>query len=168
MASSGIRKVAHRLWIWIGILTLILWDVWGGEGLLGIDCSGLARQGLIWGQLAYGVRTLNGTPIRNALWLWWNDCSALALRDGFKGATHEYFRADGIANADEGRLKPGDLAVTADGVHVLIYLGDRAWIEADPAAHKVLEIDLRTDNPWLHVPVVFVRWKCLDLPFTTS
>jgi hypothetical protein len=235
MKSVGLRKAAHRLWIWIGILTLILWVypvayrmtrllmllgvaafwvgalvscwgkkpmriallagalflvvlvslpgratqpdvlaedyrrglrlfrgvryVWGGEGLLGIDCSGLARQGLIWGQLAHGTRTLNGTPIRNALWLWWNDCSALALRDGFKGSTREYFRADGIANADHGRLKTGDLAITADGVHVLIYLGDRAWIEADPAAHKVLEIDLRTDNPWFHVPVVFVRWK---------
>ncbi len=44
--------------------------VWGGEGLLGIDCSGLVRKGLVWSQLNLGIRTLNGKPIRDAIGLW--------------------------------------------------------------------------------------------------
>jgi hypothetical protein len=136
--------------------------VWGGEGLLGIDCSGLVRQGLIWGEFSDGLRTLNGRLIRNALWLWWNDCSAMALRDGFEGLTRERFRARSILESDQGLLKAGDLAVTADGVHVMAYLGDRTWIEADPVSCKVMEINLPTENPWFRVPVVFMRWQCLD------
>ncbi len=138
--------------------------VWGGEGLLGIDCSGLVRQGMIWGQFSYGLRTLNGAPIRNALWLWWNDCSALALRDGANGLTLPRFNADSIPKADPSKLQPGDLAVTADGVHVLAYLGDGRWIEADPTLHKVVEITTPTDNPWFQMSVVFVRWKWLSDP----
>jgi hypothetical protein len=117
----------------------------------------LVRQGLIWGQLKHGICTLNGRPVRDALSLWWNDCSAEAMRDGFSGITRECFRAATIGDADPAQLRPGDLAVTADGVHVLAYLGDRTWIEADPAAHKVVEVPLPTSNAWIHVPVVFVR-----------
>jgi hypothetical protein len=137
--------------------------VWGGEGLLGIDCSGLVRQGMIWGQICYGVRTLNGGCVRDALGLWWNDCSALALRDGGDGLTRECFRADAIAKVDDTRLMPGDLAVTADGVHVLAYLGNRTWMEADPTLNKTVEIKMPTDNPWFQIPVVIMRWKQLEL-----
>lgn len=66
-----------------------------------------------------------------------------------------------MAEADHSLLKPGDLAVTDDGVHVMAYLGDRAWIEADPHAHQVIEVILPSDNPWFRMPVVFVRWQCL-------
>jgi len=41
--------------------------VWGGESLLGIDCSGLVRKGLVWGQFYHGLRTFNGKPIRDAI-----------------------------------------------------------------------------------------------------
>ena len=132
--------------------------VWGGEGLLGIDCSGLVRKGLVWGQLYHGLRTLNGRPIRDAVGLWWHDSSATALRDGYRGWTTELFREDTVAHADTSRLKAGDLAVTADGVHVMAYLGNQTWIEADPDAHKVIEVVLPTDNQWFKTPVVFVRW----------
>lgn len=132
--------------------------VWGGEGFLGIDCSGLARKGLVWAQLLHGFRTLNGRPIRSAVELWWYDCSARSLRDGYRRWTVQLFHHDSIATVDHARLRPGDLAVTADGVHVLAYLGNRTWIEADPGAGKVIEIVLPTDNPWFKVPVVFVRW----------
>jgi cell wall-associated NlpC family hydrolase len=136
--------------------------VWGGEGLLGVDCSGLVRQGLIWGQVRHGLRELNDQPIRNAMWLWWNDCSAQDLRDGFAGLTRECFRAESILEADHAQLQPGDLAVTASGVHVMAYLGNRTWIEADPGSHKVIEIALPTANTWFRLPVVFVIWECLD------
>ena len=135
--------------------------IWGGEKLLGIDCSGLVRKGFVWGQIFYGFRTLNGKPIRQAIDLWWHDCSAEALRDGYRGWTTELFREDSVAGANHVRLRPGDLAVTADGVHVMAYLGNRTWIEADPDAHKVIEVALPTDNHWFKTPVVFVRWKWL-------
>jgi cell wall-associated NlpC family hydrolase len=138
--------------------------VWGGEGFLGIDCSGLVRKGLVWGQLYHGLRTLNGRPIRDAIGLWWHDSSAKALRDGYRGWTIELFRDDTVAGADVSRLKTGDLAVTADGVHVMAYLGSRTWIEADPNAHRVIEVIVPTDNQWFKTPVVFVRWKWLVAP----
>jgi hypothetical protein len=237
-AGLGLRKIVSRGWVWIGILTLLVWVypvayrttrlltvlgvallwagalflwwrkrivtvpllamtllglglvslparpvqtealardycgglrffrgvryIWGGEGLLGIDCSGLVRQGLIWGQFRHGLRTVNGGPIRNALWLWWNDCSARDLRDGFGGLTRECSRAKSVVEADDGRLRPGDLAVTANGVHVMAYLGNQTWIEADPVIGKVQEITFPTDNPWFREPVVLVRWRWLD------
>jgi hypothetical protein len=136
--------------------------VWGGEGLLGIDCSGLVRKGLVWGQLFHGLRTLNGGPIRGALALWWHDGSAMALRDGYRGWTTELFRDDTVAGADVSKLKTGDLAVTADGGHVMAYLGSQTWIEADPDAHKVIEVVLPTDNQWFKTPAVFVRWRWLS------
>jgi hypothetical protein len=55
----------------------------------------------------------------------------------------------------------GDLAVTADGIHVMAYLGSSRWVEADPFARKVIELVSSTDNPWFRTPVVFVRWKWL-------
>jgi hypothetical protein len=136
--------------------------VWGGEGFLGVDCSGLVRKGLAWGQLYHGIRTLNGRPIRDAIGLWSHDCSARALRDGYRGWTTELFRHENIDGADHGGLRMGDLAVTADGVHVLAYLGSRKWIEADPDVHKVIEMVLPTSNVWFKTPVVFVRWKWLE------
>lgn len=135
--------------------------VWGGESLLGIDCSGLVRKGLVWGQLYHGIRSFNGRPIRDAMALWWHDASALELGNGFGGRAAELFRADSVARADSSKLRMGDLAVTADGVHVMAYLGGGTWIEADPGVHKVVEIAPPTDNPWFEVPVVFVRWNCL-------
>ena len=84
------------------------------------------------------------------------------MRDGFSGITREYSRAATIGDADPAQLRAGDLAVTADGVHVLACLGDQTWIEADPIAHKVLEVTLPTSNSWFHVPVVFVRWRYLE------
>ncbi len=135
--------------------------VWGGEGLLGIDCSGLVREGLVWGQLYHGLRMLNGRPIRDAICLWWCDSSAMALRDGYRGWTTELFRQDSIVRADPLNLRTGDLAVTADGAHVMAYLGNNTWIEADPDAGKVIQVALPTNNHWFMAPVIFVRWKWL-------
>ena len=137
--------------------------LWGGENFLGIDCSGFVRKGLIWRLGLHGLRTLNGRPIRDALSLWFHDSSARAFRDGYRGWTVELFRAASVESADHSRLRPGDLAVTADGIHIMAYLGNRTWIEADPGANKVIELALPTDNSWFKVPVVFVRWKWLGL-----
>ncbi len=136
--------------------------VWGGEGWLGIDCSGLVRKGLVWGQLYHGVRTLNGRPIRDAIGLWWHDSSAMALRDGYRGWTSELFRGETTAQVDTSKLKTGDLAVTADGIHIMAYLGNGRWIEADPAAHQVVEIAPPMESEWFKAPMVFVRWRWMS------
>jgi len=136
--------------------------VWGGEGLLGIDCSGFVRKGLIWGQALNGLRTLNGAPIRRAVSLWWHDCSAKALRDGCRDLTVPLFEAGSINETDCGDLQPGDLAVTANGVHVMVYVGDRTWAEADPDLKRVVEVTVPTENRWFTVPVVLMRWRVLS------
>ena len=136
--------------------------VWGGEGYFGIDCSGLVRKGLVWGQLISGVRGMNGGPLRNAIALWWHDCSAKELLGGFRGWTRVLFTSSSIDETDHSTLQPGDLAVTADGAHVLAYLGKATWIEADPIIGKVVEVSVPTENPWFNQPVVFIRWSWLE------
>jgi cell wall-associated NlpC family hydrolase len=136
--------------------------VWGGEGILGIDCSGLVRKALVWAELRYGLRTFNGVAIRNAVALRWHDSSARSLRDRDRGWTSELFRENRVADADHSRLSAGDLAVTVDGVHVMAYVGNRTWIEADPNVEKVVRVVLPTQNPWFNTPVVFMRWKWFE------
>ena len=51
-------------------------------------------------------------------------------------------------------------AVTASGVHVLAYLGNGKWIEADPTASTVIEVRVpERSNAWFNMPVKIVRWQ---------
>lgn len=136
--------------------------VWGGENRFGIDCSGLARKGLIIAHLREAALTLNPGHLRNAAALWWHDCSARALKDEYRGWTRVLFRADSVNAIDVSRLLPGDLAVTADGVHVLIHVGDAEWIEADPGLGRVFKAHAPLRNPWFEKPVSVVRWRRLE------
>lgn len=59
-------------------------------------------------------------------------------------------------------LVPGDLAVTNNGVHILAYIGDGQWIQADPSIGKVATLSGRNDdNTWFRVPVTTHRWQML-------
>lgn len=129
--------------------------VWGGESHAGIDCSGLARRGLIEALLA------RGAP-RQALGLWWRDCTARELGAGYRGLTRPVCDAPCLQALDPSGLLPGDLAVTADGRHVLAYLGDRRWIQADPGAQRVVTHPASAANTWHRVPVRVVRWTALS------
>jgi NlpC/P60 family len=136
--------------------------VWGGENRLGIDCSGLVRQGLIQANLQQGITTLNPTLVRQGLAMWWFDLSALALRDGQRGWTTRLFRSESINAIDSTKLLPGDLATTIDGQHILAYVGKNNWIEADPGYHKVMMVTVPDlDNFWFQVPVYVLRWEQL-------
>lgn len=135
--------------------------VWGGEGRLGIDCSGLVRQALIRASLEEGLSSLNGDLIRSAAALWWFDSSARALRDGYRGTTTVLLEAPSANAVPTERLAPGDFAVTSDGIHVLAFLGDHRWIEADPDLGRVVIVDTPTYNPWFSVPVHVLRWRAL-------
>jgi hypothetical protein len=137
--------------------------IWGGENRVGIDCSGLVREGLIHADIGCGLRTLNPALVRVGLFVWWNDCSARELRDGYRNRTRFVLSVRSINELDVAQLFPGDLAVTSDGSHVLAYVDDATWIEADPAVGKVVTVKSpSTENGWLAIPVNIVRWRQLE------
>ena len=133
--------------------------IWGGENVLGIDCSGLVRAGLIKANIEEGCLTFNPRLIRFGLSLWWHDCTAKALGEEYRGETSDVLTTVGINSLDENQVNPGDLSVTASGVHVLAYLGGKEWIEADPHYGRVVMVEVPTErNPWFQEPVHIVRW----------
>lgn len=136
--------------------------VWGGENRFGIDCSGLVRKALINANLRLGLQTLNPRLVRRALYLWWNDCTAQALRDGHLGLTTRVQSVAAINVVAADTLASGDLAVTASGVHVLAHLGDGEWIEADPGEMKVIRVRTPAKNTWFQTPVHILRWAELQ------
>ncbi len=143
---------------------------WGGESFMGIDCSGLVRRGLIDAAFCRGLRSLDPGLVRFSLDLWWHDCSAEALGQGWRGLARHVMDIPNINTLDHSKILPGDLAVTASGHHVMAYLGDRRWIEADPGAEKVVVISTQKgDNPWFHSHMTIVRWGILDsVPFSSA
>ena len=137
--------------------------VWGGENRFGIDCSGLVRQGLIQANREQGISRRNPQLLRQAFELWWYDAGADALRDGYRGFTSQQFSSPSINELDEAQLRPGDLAVTTDGEHILAYGGDRQWIEADPGYLEVLVVETpEPHNTWFNTPVIVLRWNQLN------
>jgi hypothetical protein len=78
--------------------------------------------------------------------MWWYDAGADALRDEYRNYTRRGIRVKSINHLDPAKIKAGDLAVTVDGEHILAYLGDRTWIEADPGEKKVIKIKTPSNN----------------------
>lgn len=138
--------------------------VWGGETHVGIDCSGLARLALCEAMVTEGVRSGNPRLLGPRLWrLWWQDLSAEALGDGGRGWTQPIGHARRLAGLPSDALRPGDLAVTEHGSHVLIYLGQQRWIEANPEDHQVVINRADADSPrgYFLIPMVLMRWTPL-------
>lgn len=137
--------------------------IWGGENKLGIDCSGLVRAGLIKANLQQGVLTLNPALLRRSMSLWWHDCSAKSLGEEYRGFTKRILSSAEINSLDENQILPGDIAVTKSGVHVLAYLGNHQWIEADPDLKRVIIIHTPDKkNAWGDEPVQILRWTQLQ------
>lgn len=133
---------------------------WGGESPRGIDCSGLPRRALRDALVSYGVRHLNGRAFRCFLEQWWFDASAKALGEGYRDYTVPLGTTGTIQKMTYEGLVPGDLAVTADGIHILAYLGDGVWIQADPGIGAVASLPGRTaGNSWFDTPVTTHRWR---------
>jgi hypothetical protein len=135
--------------------------VWGGENSIGIDCSGLVRAALINADFAEGLRTFNPALFRAGIGLWWNDCSARAIGEGYHGQTSFLFEIPSLSDMDYSNLKPGDLAITGDGIHILAYLDQNSWIQADPREHRVVITTIPTNDPWLNSRAQVVRWQQL-------
>ena len=145
--------------------------IWGGESKRGIDCSGLMRCAFIDANIAQGRSTLNASAIRAAFSMWWNDASAKAIKEEYRGDTRLLFVSPSINHITKNQLEysalePGDIAVTASGVHVLAYIGNQTWIEADPnelQGNCVIKVQTPTKNAWFNTPVHIMRWRHLEL-----
>lgn len=97
---------------------------WGGNGPGGFDCSGLVKESL----KAAGVDDV--PRISNAQ---------------LTGGDEVKYDAEAIkdpAKADEA-LNPGDVIITNDGDHAMLYVGDGKIIEAQQTGTTILERDLK-------------------------
>ena len=127
---------------------------WGGENSFGIDCSGLPRKAFFWALLKNG-------RWQESLDLWLYDSSAQALGEEYRQRTLKITTLKSVKE-ECSLLQPGDLAITASGVHVLVYIGHSQWMQADPLKGKVF-----TAHPelvqcsWFDVPLTIVRWSIL-------
>lgn len=142
---------------------------WGGETFTGIDCSGLPRRALQQAMLSQGLKRLNGGLIRQALFHWWFDASAEALATGYRDYTEPLNLPTKSSNPNTIRtmtyaeLNPGDFAVTGDRQHLIVYLGNDQWIQADPGTGRVVTLNgYQDENPWFYSSVTMHRWSMLN------
>jgi hypothetical protein len=138
--------------------------IWGGETHVGVDCSGLARAALAEAMISEGIREGNPRLLGPLLWrFWWQDIGTRGMDAGAFGLTRHVAHANALSEGPSPALQPGDLAVTGH-THVLIYLGDNRWIEANPEDHRVVinAADPQSDRAYFNLPAHIVRWTVLD------
>ncbi|MEO5915308.1 MAG: NlpC/P60 family protein [Luteolibacter sp.] len=137
--------------------------VWGGESHWAIDCSGLPRRALRDALWVEGCENANGAAFREWARQWWFDTSAKALGENYRGFTRPTGAGGKLRDLDFTTLVRGDLAVTADGRHVMVYLGNGDWIQADPGPVKVTISSPATDpNYYFNAMVKMQRWTVLE------
>lgn len=140
--------------------------IWGGENGRGIDCSGLIRRAMIDALLSQGWHDHNPALYRKAVSIWWNDCSALAMKSGYNGQIQPIFAVKSLNALDTTRLQNGDLAITQSGVHVLAFIGGKTWIQADPnlvnGGDKVIQTAAPSKSGWFNQPMQICRWNNLS------
>lgn len=89
--------------------------------------------------------------------------AAKALGEGYRGFTHPVGIRGRLRQLDFSKLEAGDLAITTDGRHVMVFLGGEEWIQADPGPMKVSIGNPAVDpNPWFDAEVAIQRWAVLE------
>jgi cell wall-associated NlpC family hydrolase len=134
--------------------------VYGGENQRGVDCSGLVRAAMVRALVDRGLASLDSAMLRSAFTLWWRDTNAIQLGKGASGLTLPIRDGSPVTMRAAQDVRPGDLAVTASGSHVLAYLGNQRWIEADPDVARVQIVDLNTSRI-VDQEVFLVTWRWL-------
>ena len=134
--------------------------VYGGENPRGVDCSGLVRAAMVRALADRGGASLNSEMLRSAFTLWWHDTNAIQLGKGANGLTLPIGDGSPMPMRAAQNARPGDLAVTTSGSHVLAYLGNQRWIEADPDVARVQIVDLNTSHI-ADQEVLLVTWRWL-------
>ncbi|SHJ96347.1 NlpC/P60 family protein [Rubritalea squalenifaciens DSM 18772] len=133
---------------------------WGGETGKGIDCSGLPRKAYRLAMAEEGLIRANPALVRESILNWWHDSSALALMEEYRNYVKPLGIQGVLKELPTEQLLPGDLAITASGNHVIVYLGDDQWIQADPSAYKVHTLNAKKEqNPWFDTDVSMFRWS---------
>jgi NlpC/P60 family len=146
------QRFVHRLETYEGVRY-----VYGGENPRGIDCSGLVRAAMVRALFDEGISSADPALLRAAFILWWRDTNALQLGKGGRGLTLPIGDGLPMPMREAPNLRPGDLAVTTSGSHVLAALDDHRWIEADPDVNRVHIVDLIT-SPIAGQEVLLVTW----------
>ena len=134
--------------------------VYSGENPRGVDCSGLVRAAMVRALVDRGLISLDAGMLRSAFNLWWRDTNAIQLGKGANGLTLPLGDGSPLPMRAAQNVRLGDLAVTTSGSHVLAYLGDQRWIEADPDVERVHIVDLTT-SPIAGQEVLLVTWRWL-------
>ena len=135
--------------------------VWGGENFLGIDCSGLPRRSIMNALFKESFLSFSSQAFLKALDIWIFDSSAKALNEGYHNQTRYITSFNSIKHISP-KLSKGDLAVTQDCVHLLVYLGNDMWIQADPVHGSVHRgSPFEEQNVWYDEPVNIIRWGVL-------
>lgn len=138
--------------------------IWGGETHVGVDCSGLARAALVEAMVSEGIKEGNPRLLGPLLWrFWWQDIGTRGMDAGAFGLTRHVAYANALSDGAPAAAQPGDLAVIGR-THVLIYLGDNRWIEANPDDHRVVTntADISADRPYFNLPAHLMRWTVLE------
>ncbi len=135
--------------------------VYGGENSRGVDCSGLVRAAMVRSLTENGIASLNPSLLRSAFSLWRHDSNAIQLGKCADGFTSPVGSGSPTALRAAQDLRPGDLAVPTSGSHVLAYLEQERWIEADPDASRV-HIVSSSSSPIAGQEVSIVRWRWLQ------
>jgi cell wall-associated NlpC family hydrolase len=103
-------------------------------------------------------RDISPAHLRRALHLWLRDQGASNFENNAPIEGKRIVTLPSIKGRTPKTILPGDLAIVGDGIHVLLYLGENRWIQADPSSSTVHEDDTSNGQiSWFNGKAVILR-----------